>query len=1143
MILAGDHAGTDQRTRFRVEAEAVARLHHPNIVQIYEVGEADGRPFFSMEYVGGGSLATRLKAGPLPARDAADLVETLARAVQHAHQRGVIHRDLKPVNILLTDDGVPRITDFGLAKQCAEAGGEEAGPTRSGEVMGTPSYMAPEQAQGQTDRLGPAVDVYALGAVLYQCLTGVPPFRGATMVETLQQVVHADPVPPSRRRTGIDRDLDTICLKALAKDPGQRYGSALALAQDLERYQAGEPILARRAGLVRRLWRRARRRPLVALAVPILLILAIAAVFIVREVRDAQARADLLRRFENDLPEAEWTAAAAEKLERLLDAWRTAEPEQAEAARRKLLDRFAVLFRASLRQPRLEPQDVTRLQNDLAWLTDRDAELARVLGRELAQRCRAWQTQFLLRAPWQDVDAVFAARQVQVQPDRLVGSGPAPVWTKVGAPGRVRLEATFDVAWQDSSRIGLLLHARPGPNGAGRGYAFRLVTTQPRALPAGIDAATPVAGGAAPSFREAGGAARLEMLRGGVVLRSEPIVVAKGPLTLAVAHEGDRLEFQVNDAAPVVFFDAIPVRPAPGDVFALDWPAKVGLTALRASVHAVADAPSPLERGDQLFDEGRFGQALALYEEQAIAAPKQDAGREARYKAALCLIELKREDAAAAMLEPLVAEPAGPWPLRATCRLWLLRLEQKRLDQAAALSTTVRAHFGRKELASYVSQDSKRRLLAEAALRRVEFLLPSPTAVARLQEMVALADLIGSPVEVGQAHYNLTWAHALVGDNVSALAAAARARAPMLEYLRSNPNDVEAAVWVSRLHAWLQCRCGQSKLALAELDAFAAQAAAALRERFPDDPVRQLGSAPLALTRVRLLTALGRWEDAEKELDGFLERTPASVMNYTYHADAWLMKGFLCERRGTAEEAGRAWREGLYPAYLRKTRNGTPLGPGGQMLVSYSILASLADDLPDAEAERLWQWLSPALAGDPLMTQLSTALRPSAAVLRGAWRTANGKAAARRIAFLDVAPAEYTRLPIVAILSEKIRLDALGGQTSPTQEEVIWGATYGSFEQVLQGKLSQFQLLQLVLAWKGQTGIVGWKGAAPQLDPVVRGPLAYILGHRYLRLNTADGTPRRDDARMFFRTALQDAPAGSSLRTLADQELQRLGEK
>jgi WD40 repeat protein/serine/threonine protein kinase len=275
MIQSGSHATPEELARFRREGEVIARLQHPHIVQVYEVGETEGRPFFSLELVEGGNLAQRLNGSPLPSRPAAQLVELLARAVHAAHQAGVVHRDLKPANVLLvqsdrkeaitlgekpSDRFEPKVVDFGLAKQLDS----EQAQTQTGALLGTPCYMAPEQAVGKSKDVGPATDVYALGAILYELLTGRPPFRGANQWETLLQVQHGEPVSPMRLQPRVARDLDTICLKCLQKDPGKRYASAQELADDLGRFLAGEPIRARPVGRVERTWRWCRRNPVVA---------------------------------------------------------------------------------------------------------------------------------------------------------------------------------------------------------------------------------------------------------------------------------------------------------------------------------------------------------------------------------------------------------------------------------------------------------------------------------------------------------------------------------------------------------------------------------------------------------------------------------------------------------------------------------------------------------------------------------------------------------------------------------------------------------------------------------------------------------------------------------------------------------------
>jgi serine/threonine protein kinase/tetratricopeptide (TPR) repeat protein len=284
MILAGSQASPRERARFRTEAEAVARLRHPNIIPIYEVNEHDGQLYFSLELAEGGNLSQKIAGAPQAPAAAAELVETLGRAIHHAHQHGIIHRDLKPSNILLVSGGVvsgewseggptrhspltthhspltPKITDFGLAKLLDA----EVSQTGTDGFVGTPSYMAPEQAAGKSREVGPAVDVYALGAILYELLIGQPPFRGATLLETLEQVRSQEPVPPRRRLPKLPRDLETICLKCLEKDPRRRYSTAEALADDLCRFLAGEPIWARPTPVWQHGVKWVRRRPAVA---------------------------------------------------------------------------------------------------------------------------------------------------------------------------------------------------------------------------------------------------------------------------------------------------------------------------------------------------------------------------------------------------------------------------------------------------------------------------------------------------------------------------------------------------------------------------------------------------------------------------------------------------------------------------------------------------------------------------------------------------------------------------------------------------------------------------------------------------------------------------------------------------------------
>ena len=253
------HRNPEDLARLEIEAEVLARLNHPNILRIYEIGKANDVPFVALELLEGGTLKDRLAGTPQPVRDTAALISTLARAVHAAHERGILHRDLKPSNVLFDAGGIPKIADFGLAKRLDVEDGE----TFTGQVIGTPSYMAPEQAKGWAPEIRHAADVYSLGAILYEMLTGRPPIKGTSQEETLKLVLEEDPVSPSRLRPNVPFDLVTICLKCIERDPRKRYLDALGLADDLDRFLAGQPIRARRTPVLERAFKLSKRHPVI----------------------------------------------------------------------------------------------------------------------------------------------------------------------------------------------------------------------------------------------------------------------------------------------------------------------------------------------------------------------------------------------------------------------------------------------------------------------------------------------------------------------------------------------------------------------------------------------------------------------------------------------------------------------------------------------------------------------------------------------------------------------------------------------------------------------------------------------------------------------------------------------------------------
>jgi tetratricopeptide (TPR) repeat protein len=1119
MILAGAHADSEELARFRSEAVVVARLQHPNIVQIHEIGEQDGRSYIALEFVEGGSLARKLAGKPLDGMQAAALVEVLARAMHYGHQRGVVHRDLKPANVLLTPEGTPKITDFGLAKHLES----DSVRTRTGAILGTPNYMAPEQAAGRTREIGPAVDIYALGAILYEMMTGQPPFRGTTLWETLEKVGREDPVPPSRLQPGVPRDLETICLKCLAKQPSQRYHTALSLARDLESCQAGEPILARRASRLGKLVRRVRRAPGTSLAVVGGLVAILLVLVVSLHSRRTSQLASFQKAIQAGLEATDGTPAHLEQMEALIDQVASLSPQEAGAERERLIQRWVAWTVNQIQQPTtLADDDVNRIEIAITALAVRDEAAAAGLRGQLEARRRRWETVFELATPFANAAAVIDPARLRVEGDALypkpLPSARAPlVLSRHSSPGGVELKAVFQhPSWENADQLGLVLNAS-----ATTGYTFLLRLPKPGAAAQNRRGTGATLGEA----RKADGSYRVQILRNSVLLREQTLAAADvpaGPLSVWVKRAEDRLSFQINTLKPLEFADPFPLRAAEPGVFGVVWPESAGLQRLLASRQTLATVSSPLEQGDAFYDRGQFNDALAHYRQQGLAAGPGPLSQEARYKEGLCQLGLNQLAEAIQLFQGVATETGARWPVLADYQLWLFylgRSDAESQNQADAILERITGRGLRfDELAVLIPEEVRAAIRKASQVDRLTKLGARPEQIRRLKRAVDIQRLLAADEQDPLAlQEDLLKTLRLAGQEEEALQLGREVlrTVPALRPGDTARRILEETTWILRLR-------GGATQALADLDRFL----------FPGPGAD--GKAPepasiLYVERARIHAALGQWQEAERDVDAYLSLPGGKPLELSLFYSACLLKGIFHERRGDAAGAHAAWRRGA----LEWKR-----APAQNLSVSTHvylfIAAARTDDLSDAEVLTIFAQLLNGLSEDARILRVTqTVLNQNAPALRAAWRTPRGREVARKLALREVTLPESYRLPLVLVGATWLQQSAMPVGLTPEQEALIWDTADRSYQAYSSGKLGLDQLFQLAATWKGTTTLL-WASATGKMEPALRGPIAYLFGQRFLRLN------KPKDAETFFRAALTDAPPDSPLRQLTQTELKRL---
>jgi tRNA A-37 threonylcarbamoyl transferase component Bud32/tetratricopeptide (TPR) repeat protein len=1131
------------RDRFLREARSAAGLRHPSICTIHEVGDHGGQPHIVMDYIDGPTLRSWVKTTGPTARHLAGLVAQLAEAADYAHRHGVVHRDIKPGNVMVDgESGHPVLMDFGLAKDMAP---DAPHLTCTGQVVGTPAYMSPEQASGHSHEIGPATDQYALGVLLYECLCGRLPFLGS-VGEIIRQVQTEEPPPLRRLAPHVHVDLETICQKAMAKDPAARYPSCQALAEDLRRFCAGEPILARRAGAPVRLWRRARRNPVAAGALAAGVLLLLVAVRLGLNAATTRRAAGLHQVLRQQMETGGWSAAELAAVDAGLARLRRLSPEQADALAQELPLHFATAVRARLRTPSLEDADLAWVRERLALLQPRDPALGAQLAAELEQRLRTWDTLFDWQADAPPAANAFSYAVVEPAAGALVlrslpadttslppGVDPAklawPKQTRVSCTGNVEMELVAAQLPAHAHTVGLMFGTRDLD-----GYTFLLTTGEVNRNPGHSSSVLELAGPTFGEVQRARGQLSVILLRGGTVLREERVgagrVLGTGStaVRLLASRQAGRVSLQVNSLPPFTFDDLFPLKAAPRHTFGVFWPDGAPLRRLRAQRLALPATPLPLEAGDELYGRGEFADAMAAYQRQAATADLPAVAQEARYKTGLCLLALSRPTEACSLFQELMFEEGERFPALAACQLWAEHLRRGRQAEADAVFATIAARHRFEELAAVLPDDVRSAVSGEAVRESAGFsgLRLRPGAVERLERAVAVKEIGGSRAMQNQLRHNLICAYWCAGQPQVALATGLRilGQGSVDQALVSGDayellTIVEDCSWLLRIEGrvneaqelvdrWLFVRPGECR--------------EACRRLLPE--------------RARIRAALGDWDGAERDLAEFLDAPgtvpetcgPASL--YAWTSTARLLQGFLCERRGDSAGAQAAWQAGVLAERLQAS---------GANMLNAIVLASLSGTAADARTRGFMAQACAALpppANEMMKRSVALVFPPDfvTAVLRESWRRPRGRELARRIAYGELTYHERAALPLRLIFCEIARQGATGEDIRPALDTYLWETAGRFLSRYATGEIADGDLLFLILAWAGNAGALGWGGVASRLEPSLRADAAYMFGHRFLRLGQAE------QAREFFATALRDAPPDAPVRPLAEAELARL---
>ncbi|WP_417732445.1 protein kinase domain-containing protein [Rosistilla oblonga] len=1092
MILSGEFADVEQVRRFYAEAKAAAALDHPGIVPVIEVGEHGGQHFFSMGLVDGTSLDVTIQDQSLSQRDCVVMLRQITDAVAYAHGQGVIHRDLKPANVLIDTSGQPRVTDFGLAKRVSG----ESRMTATGQVMGTPNYMPPEQATGRTEEIGVTADIYSLGAILYEMLVGRPPFRGSTAIETLRQVIESELVEPSRLNHAIDRDLETICLKCLAKEPRERYPTAAALSAELQRYLDGSPIEARRIGRATRTLRWCRRRPLQTglIAASLMLVgLFVALLTANRHAAKVTQISELKSVLNAQVRSTDTFPENIAGLEATVATLRILDPFEADAADKKLTREIADHIDRDLRTSEISDGGA-RFRDAIDWVRSRDSVAAQRLDASLRARLADWRELVRLTAPHHSAQAqnTLGIPSLQVATDAI--SRPASSSEQVlfgeRCPSSAEIEATFVDGWRNAAEIGLLLNASDD-----RGYAFVLRAGKkhlrnPNSTPSdGEESITDEL--------------VLEVRKAGRLLQQSrmPATLLSGDtLSLRARRERGQISFQVNNQPPIEIRDVFATSAATSGRFGLIWPASVKLTSLRTQSRELPAQPRPVEQADALFDDRNIDAALEIYDRLARNSESPEMQAEADYKAAVCLVELKRQSEAASRLEQVRASRIDPWGLLASCQAWLLNIRKGELDKADAIQDQLAAVYSFEQLAAAVPSDQRQEILRSVFRRDLS--AESAADLVQLERAMSLDRFLSID---GRGDLNRQIDCVKAVEKSGRLDHAQRLLLKLVDAFPRNPYPYYRLSMLARCNGDFTKSLAYSNRGITILG--------------PETNPIDIGQ--LRLERIRTNTALGNFDQALGEAEELESATRSVSKTRAQSVEAqvavWatlshlaLIRGFIVDERGDLDKAVAIWRKGYFD-----TRQAIGAVDAGQkwLILNVMILGSLSNELKAADATGVVVELSGAAMPQQLVrmgvgqfgedvlhqTLLKMWQRPDAR------RIARDGYALHRLSYKD-----RLTVPIVIAGAELVRQTAFSDDLVGSQKELIQLAISDLVSLIESKRIGMMDVVGFGIAWKAP----GDRGQP--LEPLVgrlpdrSKPLAaYIIAHRLAKTNAKKQEVRR----------------------------------